>query len=149
MQNILKLITFCLLFTGCVTRTNTNNKIEKGWTEFSGLNIKMKGVVYSVDNKIRPFHGRGIIRINILETNTKRYDPRDKQLNYYCIIKNNKAELYDTSVNETSVGDTIEIDTKEETIKWLNYSKLKQIYSLSIGEVEFFDYIKENKLQEF
>ena len=32
-------------------------------------------------------------------------------------IKNNKAELYDNHVRNTSVGDTIEIDTNEKTIK--------------------------------
>jgi hypothetical protein len=152
MQNSLKFIIICLVFTGCIRRVNTSAKIEKDWEDFSGVHIKMKGVVYFVNNNINKgnFHGRGITRINILETNTKSYDPRGKQLNYYCIIKNNnKAELYDNHADETSIGDTIEIDTDEKTIKWLNSNKSKQIYSISNGEIEFFDYVKENNLQEF
>ena len=149
-----KYIILILLFfavISCARNEHSKNKIEKEWEDFSGVNIKLKGVVYSINNNVNRgnFHGRGIIRINITETNTKSYDPRKKQWNYYCIIKDNRAELYDNHVDNTSVGDTIEIDTKEKTIKWLNSDKSKQIYNLSNGEVEFFDYIKENNLQEF
>lgn len=150
-NNSLKFIIICIAFTGCIRRTSTATKIEKDWEDFSGVNIKMKGVVYFVDGSVNKgnFHGRGITRINILVSNTKSYDPRNIQLNYYCIIKNNKAELYDNHVRNTSVGDTIEIDTNEKTIKWLNSNKSNQIYDLSNGEVSFFDYIIQNKLQGF
>ena len=150
-NNVLKFLILVLVFTGCQKRVHQSNKTEKDWNDFSDLDIELKGVVYSVNNNINNgnFHGRGIILVNIIESNTESYDPRDKQLNYYCIIKNNKAELYDNHVDNTSVGDTIFLSTKNQTIRWNNKNKEKQIYSISIGEVSFFDYIIEKKLQKF
>jgi hypothetical protein len=149
-NKILILLISFLSFYSCEKRNYQNNKVEKDWEDFSGLNLKFKGVVYSIEDNVKKgnFHGRGITRINILESNTKSYDPRKKQYNYYCIIKDNKAELYDNHIIHTSIGDTIEIDTKQKTIKWLNKHKSKQIYDLSNGEVGFFEYIKENNLQK-
>jgi len=148
---ILLIILLCLTYVGCVKKIQSKNKTEKGWRDFSDLDIKLKGVVYYVNKNINKgfFHGRGIIRIKIIETNTEYYDPRKKQLNYFCIIKNNKAELYDTNVNETEIGDTIVLNTTTQNIKWIKKSKENKVFSISIGEVDFFDYIKENKLQEF
>lgn len=138
----------CLLLNSC--SIIVKNKNIKDWEDFSDVNLKMKGVVYFVNNKIgNGYHGRGIVRVNLIESNIKSYDPRNKQLNYYCILANGKAELYDNHVSYTKIGDTIEINTKEKTIKWLNKEKSNLIFSLSIGETQFFDFIKDNKYQEF
>jgi hypothetical protein len=154
-MNKIKLMTlffYCMFLSNCSKKINkeNNNKIEKNWDDLSDINLKMKGVVYFVNNKIgNGYHGRGIVRINLIESNLKSYDPRNKQLNYYCIVNNGKAELYDNHVSYAEIGDTIEINTNEKTIKWLNKEKSNLIYSLSIGEIQFFDFIKENKHQVF
>ena len=66
--------------------------------DFDGINdLELKGIIYStqkLQNELQGYHGRGIIRVNILESNINEYDPRDKQSNYFCIIKNGKAEIY-------------------------------------------------------
>jgi len=145
-----------MVFISCF-RGNKNSdesslieKKEMGWRDFSGLDLKMIGVVTFLNEDVRNgnFHGRGIIRLNILETNLDYYDPRDNQLNYYCLIKDGVAEVYDNTISEMQIGDTIQIDTQEQTIKWLNKRAEGRIYSISIGEVSFFRYIKENNLQE-
>jgi hypothetical protein len=143
---------YCLLLSNCCKKINNDNnsKIEKNWDDLTDINLKMKGVVYFVNNKIgNGYHGRGILRINLIESNLKSYDPRNKQLNYYCIVNNGKAELYDNHVSYAKIGDTIEIDTNEGTIKWLNKEKSNLVYSLSIGETHFFDFIKKGNYQEF
>lgn len=123
-----------------------------GWRDFSGLdNLKMKGVVYYVNNDVRNgfYHGRGIMRVNILDSNINYYNPKKQQRNYYCIIKNQKAEIYDNHVSYINVGDTITIDTKKQVLYWVNNKGVNYEYSISIGEPDFFRFITENKLQKF
>lgn len=142
-------LTSCFLKKGNSTKTSHDQKIEMGWRDFSGLDLNMTGVVTFVNKDVRGgnFHGRGIFRINILNSNIDYYDPRDIQKNYYCVIKDGKAEVYDNHVFEMEIGDTVQIDTKEQLIKWLNKSADGRMYSISVGEVSFFSYIKENNLQ--
>ena len=155
-----RIILLCFVAIGFISCFQANNKRtessstvkkEMGWRDFSGLNLKMTGVVTSLNKNVRRgnFHGRGIMRLNILESNIDYYDPRDTQKNYYCIIKDGVAEVYDANVFETEIGDTVQIDTQEQTIKWLNKRAEGQLYSISVGEVSFFKYIKKNNLQGF
>lgn len=141
--------------TGCFLKKEKGNKTipeskkEMGWRDFSGLDLNMTGVVTFVNKEIRGYHARGIFRMNIINSNIGHYDPRSTQENYYCIIKNGVAEVYDNTVYEMEVGDTIQIDTNKQIIKWLNKGAEGRMYSISVGEVSFFRYIKENNLQGF
>ncbi|MGG5209280.1 hypothetical protein ACQWU4_10035 [Chryseobacterium sp. MIQD13] len=141
-----KLIIFSFLsILGC--NYQKSNKKIIGWHDFDDLsNLKMKGVIFYVNKDIgNGYHGRGVVRINILETNITSYDPSKYQENYYCKIKGKEAEIYDNNLRDMNVGDTIQIDT---TVSWKNLKNEKFEYSISIGEPAFFEYIKENKLQK-
>lgn len=132
-----------------ISKSIPDSKKEMGWRDFSGLNLNMIGVVTFVNKEIRGYHARGIFRMNIIDSNIDYYDPRNVQKNYYCIIKNGEAEVYDDHVFEMEIGDTVQVDTNEQLIKWLNKSAEGRMYSISVGEVSFFRYIKENNLQGF
>lgn len=137
----------CFPKKGKVSNSISESKKEMGWRDFSGLDLNMTGVVTFVNKEIRGYHARGIFRMNIIDSNINHYDPRDVQENYYCIIKDGEAEVYDNNVYEIEIGDTIQIDTNKQLIKWLNKSAEGRMYSISVGEVGFFRYIKENNLQ--
>ncbi len=148
-MNIKLLVLTSLLSFGCFNKKSTHLE-EKSWRGFDGLDLQLKGVVYYVNNEIgNGYHGRGVIRMDLLESNTKKYDPRKQQRNYYAIIKNNKAEIYDDNVYYVEIGDTLLIDTKEETIRWLNEDKKDKIYSISIGPPRFFEFTKKNNYEAF
>ena len=142
-------LTSCFLKKEKSSKPIPESKKEMGWRDFSGLELNMTGVVTFVNKDVRGgnFHGRGIFRMDILNSNIDYYDPRNTQKNYYCIIKNGVAEVYDNGVFEMEIGDTVQINTNEQLIKWLNKSAEGRKYSISVGEVSFFKYIKENNLQ--
>lgn len=146
MKTIFALVGTLFIFTSCFNKSNLE---EKGWSDFDHLDLKLKGKVYDVNNKIgNGFHGRGIMRVEVLESNIKQYDPRKKQANYYCIINDSIAEIYDY-YREISIGDTVLIDTNEEVIEWVNKPKKGKKYSISIGEVSFFDFLREQNYKPF
>ncbi|MEC5395954.1 hypothetical protein [Bergeyella sp. RCAD1439] len=142
------MLLFCLSIFACNYQKSTENNV--GWRDFGGIDsLKMKGVVSYINKDIgNGYHGRGIIGLNLLETNINFYDPSQKQDNYYCIIKKNRAEVYDNNLRDMHIGDTIFIDTKTQIISWTNKNDEKFEYSISIGEPSFFKFIKENNLQK-
>ena len=52
----------------------------------------------------------GMLYVNIIQSNTKNYDLRDSNYYYYCLIKNNKAELIQNSISKFQIGDTVYAD---------------------------------------
>ena len=118
--------------------------------DFRGIeNLKLTGEVYEVVDNIGNYHGTGILRVNVIETNIEYYDPRDHQANYYCIIKNGKAEIYINNLSKVTVGDTISINIPE---------KIARVYNIGTGKNRrlativyprrFFDFIKRKGYQE-
>jgi hypothetical protein len=79
---------------------------------FDQLALQLKGEVIAVDVP-NGYNGFGILRVKILETNIKDYDPRNKSENYYCIIKNGLAEIYQLGVYDCKPGDIVMVDTKK------------------------------------
>src|SRR5690606_20626602 len=81
------------------------NRIEEGLVRVNAMNctgienLELTGILYSVQD-LRPKRGqRGydparIIRLNIVKSNMVECDPRDKQANYFCIVKDGGAEIY-------------------------------------------------------
>lgn len=151
MNRIVSLILIFVVFIACDFLTyDKKERIVVKWSDFQGVeNLEMKGIVYSINDTIgNGFHGRGIVRLNILETNLDYYDPREEQANYYCIIKNGKAEVYDTHVSSFKIGDTIIIDSMNELLYYSRYGE-KRPASMSIGPPRFFNMIKKKGYQEF
>lgn len=118
--------------------------------DFRGLkNLKLTGVRYSINKDIgNGYHGRGIMRVNIINSNIKNYDPRDKQSNYFCIIENNKAEIYSTDVYYLNIGDTIRIDSNKMILQFYNNFEPNEM-RMSIGSHRFFKMIKNKNYQKF
>src|SRR5690606_4332492 len=135
------------------------NRVEDGIVRvnvrnFTGIeNLELTGIVYSyqfVRNKFQGYGGRGILRVDIIESNMGEYDPRDKQANYFCIIKDGKAEIYGWWPTDLKKGDTLRLNIPERTMSFFtvdgkNDMVLKDIW---IGDVNFYNYIKEKGYQE-
>lgn len=117
---------------------------------FKGIeNLKLTGEVYEVLNNIGNYHGTGILRVHIIETNMEYYDPRDKQANYYCIIKNGKAEIYEKELTGIKIGDIIYIDvSKGPTRVYSNSTNKSRVMATIIYPRRFFDFIKRKGYQQ-
>lgn len=80
---------------------------------FDSLDLNLIGIVEFVDiPENKGFNGFGMVRVSVLKSNFNYYDYRKSDDIYYCIIKNNKAEIFQFDLNECEIGDTIEVNTK-------------------------------------
>tara|TARA_R110002072_G_scaffold260722_3_gene419222 strand:- start:400 stop:855 length:456 start_codon:yes stop_codon:yes gene_type:complete len=149
-KSFIGLLIFILFISCDFFYSDKEGRTEVSWLDFRGIeNLELKGVVYSLNDKIgNGYHGRGIVRVNIIESNMDFYDPREKQANYYCLIKKGKAEIYDTHVSSFKIGDTIIIDSKNKLLYFSQNGKFKPT-SMSIGPPRFFNMIKTKGYQEF
>lgn len=125
---------------------------EVGVYDFAGIeNLKLKGTVMSKKPNISNFNDTGILRIKIIRSNIKHYDPREYQANYYCIIMNGKAEVYINTLEPVKIGDTISIDIRDN--KTVIYNTQRSFHQLRtpirIYPRDFFDYIKREGYSEF
>ena len=127
-----------------------DNLIEVEINDFRGIkDLMLTGEVYEVLDNIGNYHSRGILRVNIIETNIEFYDPRDKQANYYCIIKNGQAEVYESDLAKVAVGDTIFIDVNNRVTRIYNSSTNKnRRFGTRIYPRSFFDFLKRKGYQE-
>ncbi|WP_310992894.1 hypothetical protein [Aequorivita marina] len=151
MKKLLITLTSVFLFSSCNFFSHNNEKkttVDK--FDFKELkNLKLTGIVYSIEDGIgNGYHGRGIVRVNIIESNIHYYDPRDVQQNYYCLIKNNTAEIYGTSASYVNIGDTIVIDVNSKVLNYFNKKKTGKV-KIWIGPSSFFKMIKEKGYQKF
>lgn len=121
-----------------------------GIENFKGIeDLILIGEVYEVLDDIGNYHSTGILRINIIETNMEYYDPRDKQANYYCIIKNGKAEIYESNLSKVNIGDTLLINIPERiTLIYNAATENKKRLGTMIYPRNFFDFIKRKGYQE-
>ena len=138
------------------------NRIEEGLVRvnamnFTGIeNLELTGIVYSVqdlEHKQRNKQGYGpgrIIRLNIVKSNMHEYDPRDKQANYFCIIKDGRAEIYAGGPTDLKKGDTLKLNIPERTMSFFTVDGKSDVVekNVFIGSVPFFNYIKEQGYQE-
>lgn len=138
------------MFRDEIFNKSKDNLYEVDIKNFRGIeDLKLTGVIYEVIDNIGNYHGTGILRVNIIETNIEYYDPRDKQINYYCIIKYGKSEIYLNNLSEVTVGDTITIDIpNEETRVFNNSSNKNRRMGTRVYPRSFFDFIKREGHQE-
>jgi len=117
------------------------NKIDRVCLE--DLNLQLVGVVDTIEEG-RNYHGYGIIRVKIINSNIQEYDPRSQQEFYFCIIKNGIAEIY-THTFVTKV-DTITINTKGKIISYIKNGR-KEEGSISINaNKDYYNYIKQKTI---
>ena len=135
----------CNFFSG-----NGINVVERD--DFRGIeNLYLVGAVDSIQqiiNKLEGYHGKGIIRVNIVKSNMDEYDPRNQQANYYCIIKNGEAEIYEHP-GRLKKGDTITLDVgKRKIIYHHSNENLGGLCNIWISPASFFDFIKKKEYQK-
>jgi hypothetical protein len=123
---------------------NTNRKDEIDKVALEDLNLQLVGVVDSVDKAIEGhYHGFGVIRLQIISSNIQEYHPPDDQKFYYCVIKNNKAEIYGHA-SSTLKGDTLVIDTKAKLISKLRNGKNEEVGTITINPSKsYYEYIQK------
>ncbi len=121
------------------------NEIDKVCLE--DLDLQLIGVidtVYEGNN----YHGYGIIRLKIISSNIKEYDPRSKQEFYFCIIKNGMAEMYDHTPTNLK-QDTLIYNTKLKLSAFLRNGKKEQEGSISVNaNKDYYSYIKRKTIFE-
>lgn len=151
MRKIISTITILLLLLSCDNfKADKYGKWAVAKDNFQGIDsLRLKGVVYELNSNIRGFHGRGIIRLDIIETNIDFYDPRDKQANYYLIIKDGKAEVYEIISLHLNVGDTIYVDANSRRLSIKSNAQYIPRRRIGIGPRQFFRRIQERGYQEF
>jgi hypothetical protein len=111
---------------------------------FDELDLKLKGEVLSVDIP-GGYNGFAIVKVKVLETNKDYYDPRNDAKNYYCIIKNGLAEIYQLGLYECKPGDDVIVDTKRRifTIQKPDGTNVVQDIILYTNEF-FYKYIQKH-----
>lgn len=109
-------------------------------------NLKLISVITEVDNlENASVHGYGVISLEIIESNVKFYNPKEKIKRYYITINDKSAELF-AYVGTKNIGDTIKIDMSADKEFWYKNSRTGQIlnYSPRIYEESLYDFIKKN-----
>ena len=153
-MKLIAAIFFLFLISSC----DFSKKSEKefvGPYEFTDLSeLQLLGVVTSKNGAIgNGFHGRGILSLEILNSTISCYDVRKKQANYFCIIKNNKAEIYEDNLGYINIGDTIKIDLnkKHKNQFFMEVYNNSEPFKMSISIYQhrnFFEFIESENLQK-
>jgi hypothetical protein len=104
---------------------------------FSDLHLTLKGEVLATDVP-DGYNGFGILRVKIIESNISSYDPRGERKNYYCIIKNGIAEIYQIGIRECEIGDTVTVDAGKMEFTIYKKDGTSQVRDMVLYTNEFF-----------
>lgn len=111
---------------------------------FSSLHINLKGVVTYVDAP-NGFNAFGVVGLDLIQSNIKEFDQRNERGNYYCLIKNNKAEIYQWECRECAVGDTVLINTDNSLFEFYGANHAKINLPLMLYDNRsFWEYVEKN-----
>lgn len=111
---------------------------------FDKLDLQLKGEVLSVDIP-QGYNGFAIVKVKMLKTNKDYYDPRNDAKNYYCIIKNGLAEIYQPGVYKCEPGDNVTVDTRMRLFTIQKPDGTKDVQEIILYTNEFFyKYIKKH-----
>lgn len=136
------IIAFVVVIFLIVYNLRKNSRVNNHY--FDELALHLKGEVLAVDAP-GGYNGFGILKVKVLETNINNYDPRNKAENYYCIIKNGMAEIYQLGVYDCKPGDIVIVDTqkKEFTIQKREGGKIVKDIVLYTNE-SFYKYVQKH-----
>lgn len=112
---------------------------------FTSLDLELTGVVQYVDAPSSS-NNFGIVGVEVLSTNKLHVDQRDSLQYYYCLVKNGKAELYQSAVSSIRKGDTLKVDAPNRllSIRHTN-GKEPDTTSLELYDNDFFwKYVKKH-----
>jgi hypothetical protein len=111
---------------------------------FDELNLQLKGKVLAIDIP-QGYNGFGVVKVKILETNKDYYDPRNDARNYYCVIKDGIAEIYQHGVFNCQPGDVVIVDVKRRIFTIQKPNGATDIQDIVLYTSEFFyKYIKKH-----
>src|SRR5579862_3038779 len=111
---------------------------------FRHLNLELTGVIISMDCGGN-YNGFCVLNVRVITSNIREYDPRGKLKNYFCVIKDTVAEIYQCADTFfIKLGDSIYVDSNKEQITYKNGSK-RIINSLSgpSDDERFYEHLKE------
>ncbi|HEV7780854.1 MAG TPA: hypothetical protein VGO58_06290 [Chitinophagaceae bacterium] len=89
-------------------------KEKNSLDDLEKMDLVLTGKVVTV-YELPSSNGFGVVRVDVIKSNITYYDPRSDYENYYCLIKNNMAELYQQGVQNCYKGDTIEVNARKRT----------------------------------
>jgi hypothetical protein len=127
---------FFWLFNKTITQCNA----ERSY--LGKLNLHLTGRIIDID-RVNGYNGFDIIKVKVLYTNKVYYDPRGKYENYYCIIKNGFAELYQDAIN-CSEGDTVDLNTDKMLFTIRKSSGNKDEVIQINDDKRYYEYLKNN-----
>ena len=135
--------TIGVLIVLIVTFIAMRNQNKSDNEYFKNLDLNMKAIV-SNTFEVNGSNGFDVVDVVVLSSNKYFHDPRGTYENYYCIIKNGLAEVYQLGGAQASIGDTIEINTltKRFTIKKAGGDIVEEIRINSNGK--YYEYLKEH-----
>lgn len=141
-MRIFLLILFYFTFQS-LTCSNRSILIRDSEKEFNKLNFHLIGEVKSVDNP-EYFNGFGVLNIEVHQTTLEYYDRRNLDSFYYCVIRNNRAQIYQFASRDFKIGDLVELDLSDRELKLLRGDKVQVIdIALNVDE-RFYKYVREN-----
>ena len=117
------------------------NKNEKQYLR--ELNLKLSGVITYIGRE-NGFSGFGVIGLNILSSNIDLLEPKKHQP-LYSIIRNGKAELYQTGAYSCTVGDTVWVDTHKQLFVIAKSNANKDSISIALTKDDrFWKYVRKH-----
>ena len=90
---------------------SVENKIESDY--YKSVNLKFSGTVKKVKPLTKYGHDYGVVAIDIYNSNTEYYDPRDSLNRFLGIVKNKKVELVFNRMSGIKTGDSIDFEIDE------------------------------------
>lgn len=134
---IVIIILICWLFYTNISQCNVDR------TYLDKLNLHFTGVIKAID-RVNGSNGFDIVKVRIISTNKEYYDPRGQYKNYYCLIKNGYAELYQGTPLDCLIGDIVEVDTKKRifTVHKPHGDEYEEI--LINNSDRYYEYLKKN-----
>lgn len=105
-----------------IVRTENDDQQAYEQRYFERLHLMLTGVIHDV--KVTNTNDCGILYIDVLNTNISAYDPRDSAHNYYCVIKDKKAEILQDGIRQFQAGDSISLNTDTRMLRDYRNGKL-------------------------
>ncbi|AZQ44947.1 hypothetical protein [Nonlabens ponticola] len=146
-MNKLKSIVLFLLM--CLCSCNGESIKELSDAHYEEIrDIQLTAVVTDIDDPWQPFHGFGLISLEIIDSNTEMYDPRPHFDEYLFILKKDQMELYQ-SLSLLSIGDTVKVDMPNKKIRYFlnEYNRVEE-FTPQLYDEPFYHYFIERDLQK-
>ncbi len=107
------IVGFLFLISLTIFYFTTRNLYQKHY--FKNLSLQLQGTIAHIETDSSN-KNLGALYINVIQANKDYVDQRDSLSYYYCILKRNKAVVFQSPAHFFSVGDTVYIDTYDREL---------------------------------